>query len=224
MQVTYPEVQPDVAPRRHRPTALELTAAGLLLGTVVLHVVAMLPQYLAGAGQGSLASQPDQAALYAVLAAGWAAALGIGLTGPARAGVGAGMAAGLAVTEFGFRLSDLGQVFRYGSGQAEAGLWLMTAAWAVGAAGAAVAVVAAQRRARLSVAGAALSDPAPSEPAPVAAVPVPVPAPASDPWAAPEPGPGPGLAAEPTEPADPAEPAEPVVPEVVAAAPSAPDR
>jgi hypothetical protein len=131
-----------------------LTAAGLLQGTVVLHVVAMLPHYFAGAGQGSLASQPDQAALYAVLAAGWAAALGIGLTGPARAGVGAGMAAGLAVTEFGFRLSDLGQVLRYGSGQAQAGLWLMTAAWAVGAAGAAVAVVAAQRRARLSVAGA----------------------------------------------------------------------
>src|ERR1700722_9111031 len=135
---------PDAA---RRPTSLELVAAGLLLATVILHVVAMVPHYYGGPGQGSAWSQPDQAALYSVLAAGWAVALGLGLTGPARAGVSAGAAVGLAATEFGFRLSDLGEVFRYGVGQASTGLWLMTAAWAGGAAGAVIPVLAARRRA-----------------------------------------------------------------------------
>src|ERR1700728_3988431 len=117
-----------------RPTPLELTAAGLLLATVILHIAAMVPQYFGGSGQGSLWSQPDQAALYSVLAAGWALALGLGLTGPSRSGMSAGLAAGVAATDLGFRLVDLGGVFRFGTGQAAAGLWLMTAAWVVGAA------------------------------------------------------------------------------------------
>ena len=146
MQLMHPETHLTDAARR--PTALDLTAAGLLLATVILHVVAMVPHYYGGPGQGSLWSQPDQAALYSVLAAGWAAALGLGLTGPARAGLSAGLAVGLAVTEFGFRLTDLGEVFRYGTGQASTGVWLMTAAWAFGAAGAGVAVLAVRRRAR----------------------------------------------------------------------------
>jgi hypothetical protein len=146
MQLMHPETHLTDAARR--PTALDLTAAGLLLATVILHMVAMVPHYYGGPGQGSLWSQPDQAALYSVLAAGWAAALGLGLTGPARAGLSAGLAVGLAVTEFGFRLTDLGEVFRYGTGQASTGLWLMTAAWVFGAAGAGVAVLAVRRRAR----------------------------------------------------------------------------
>jgi hypothetical protein len=48
----------------------------------------------------------------------------------------------MAATEFGFRLSDLGEVFRYGFGAAAPGLWLMTAAWVVGAGGAVLAVLA----------------------------------------------------------------------------------
>ena len=52
------------------------------------------------------------------------------------------LAVGMAATEFGFRLSDLGEVFRYGSGSAAPGLWLMTAAWVLGAGGAALAVLA----------------------------------------------------------------------------------
>ncbi|MGH9057794.1 MAG: hypothetical protein ACRDYY_18355 [Acidimicrobiales bacterium] len=140
------------APADHRrPSALHVVAGALLGGSVVLHVVAMFPAYFSGPGGSSLASQPDQAALYAVLAAGWAAALAIGLTGPARAPVGAGVAVGLAVTELGFRVSDAGEVFRYGTSQAGAGRWIMCAAWVVGAAGAAAAVSAVRRRDRASL-------------------------------------------------------------------------
>jgi hypothetical protein len=184
MHLMHPDIHlPDAA---RRPTPLDLAAAGLLLATVILHVAAMVPHYYGGPGQGSAWSQPDQAALYSVLAAGWAVALGLGLTGPGRASVSAGVAVGLAATEFGFRLSDLGEVFRYGTGQASTGLWLMTAAWVVGAAGAAVAVVAVSRRARATA-----GEPAPG---PLLAG-EPVAAPATWPTAPALPAPEPALAA-----------------------------
>jgi hypothetical protein len=133
---------------RH-PTRLELSAVILLAATVILHVVAMIPAYFAtSGGQASLFSQADQAAAYSVLAAGWAVVLGIGLTGPSRVPICAGLATGLALTEFGFRVSDVGAIIRYGSDLAGAGLWIMVAAWVVGAAAAAVLVVAARRRSR----------------------------------------------------------------------------
>jgi hypothetical protein len=135
---------PDAASRR--PTGVDLLAGILLAGTVILHVVAMIPTYSGGSVNGSLVSQPDQAALYSVLAAGWALALVVGLTGPVRIPIAAGLAVGLAATEMGFRLTDIGSVIRYGSSQAGPGLWIMTSAWAVGAAGAAAAVVAARSR------------------------------------------------------------------------------
>jgi hypothetical protein len=128
------------------PTVPELVAAALLAASVILHIAALFPQYYGGASQGSLWSEPDQAAQYLLLAAGWGLALGIALTGPARARLGAALAVGVAATEFGFRLSDLGEVFRSGPGSAAAGLWLMTAAWVVGAAGAVLAVVAVRAR------------------------------------------------------------------------------
>ncbi len=129
--------------RVRRPSVLELSAAGMLATAVILHLVALIPQYYGGPGQGSLWSEPDQAAQYLLLSAGWALALGVALTGPARVRLGAAIAVGVAATEFGFRLSDLGEVFRYGSAAAAApGLWLMTAAWVVGAAGAVLAVLA----------------------------------------------------------------------------------
>lgn len=127
--------------RRH-PSRLELAAGALLLATVVLHVVAMFPDYFSGDSPASIASQADQAALYAVVAGVWAAALGFGLAGPKWVRVATAFAVGAAVGELGFRVSDLGQVFRYGTGQAGTGLWIMTAAWVVGAAGAATAVAA----------------------------------------------------------------------------------
>ena len=130
-------------PRRH-PSPLELIAGALLLASVVLHVSAMFPDYLpfASSSSVSIASQPDQAALFALVTAVWAAALGFGLAGPRWVNVAAGVAVGAALGELGFRVSDLGEVFRYGTHVAGSGLWLMTAGWVVGAAGAAAAIVA----------------------------------------------------------------------------------
>lgn len=134
---------PDAADGR-RPGALDVGAAILLVATVVLHVVAMMPTYFVGSG--SLTSQADQAALYSVLAAAWALALGVGLTGPHRTPVAAALAAGVAAAELGFRVADVGDAIRYGTSTVGAGLWLMTAAWAVGAAAAVLAVLAARSR------------------------------------------------------------------------------
>jgi hypothetical protein len=150
MEVVTPG--PD-ASWRH-PTRLELFAGILLAATVILHVVGMIPAYFAGAaGHASLFSQADQAASYSVLAAGWAVVLGIGLAGPSRIPICAGLATGLAVTEFGFRFSDVGAIIRYGSDLAGAGLWIMVAAWVVGAAAAVVLVVAARLRGRRTAGG-----------------------------------------------------------------------
>ncbi len=129
-----------------RPSRLELLAGGLLAATVVLHVVAMFPTYFTS--QGSLASQTDQAALYAVLAASWALALAIGISGPDRTKGAAALAVGVAATELGFRLSDVGDAVKYGTQTAGAGLWLMSAAWVVGALAAAVCVAAVLQRHR----------------------------------------------------------------------------
>lgn len=134
-----------------RPSRLDLVAGVLLVSTVVLHVVAMLPAYYnEPASHQSLAAQTDLATLYAILAAAWALVLAIGLTGPARVPISAAMAVGIAVTELGFRVADLGDMFRYGYSQAGAGLWFMTVAWVVGAVATAALVLAARRQARLA--------------------------------------------------------------------------
>lgn len=127
-----------------RPATLDFAAALLLLATVVLHVVAMAPVYFAGSG--SLMSQPDQAAMYAVLSASWALALAIGFTGPHRTPVAAALSVGVAVTELGFRVADLGDALKYGTGTVGNGFWIMEAAWVVGAVAAVTAVLAARSR------------------------------------------------------------------------------
>jgi hypothetical protein len=166
MQVMYRDGPPDTSARR--PTWLELSAAGLLLATVILQLVAMFPTYFGGsASQGSVWSQPDQAALYGVLTAGWALALGLVLAGPTWIRLGAATAVGLAVTELGFRVADVGQALHDGVGQSSTGMWLMTAGWVTGAVGAALAAVAVRRRARID---AVQTDPIPS-PAPVVMTP-----------------------------------------------------
>jgi hypothetical protein len=96
------------------------------------------------------------------LAAAWALVLVVLLTGPARIAIAAAMAVGLAATELGFRVADLGEVFRYGSNQAGDGLWLMTAAWAVGALSAVALVIAARRQTRLTQQHSELTWPPPS--------------------------------------------------------------
>ncbi len=143
-----------------RPSRLELSAGGLLVATVVLHVVAMFPTYFTS--QGSLAGQTDQAALYAVLAASWALALAIGVSGPDRTKGAAALAVGIAATELGFRLSDVGDAVKYGTQTAGTGLWLMSAAWVVGALAAVVSVSAVLQRhrpARVEVSGGSNSAP-----------------------------------------------------------------
>ncbi len=135
-------------PAARRPTWLELLAGAFVLAAVVLHVVGMFPAYFTSPTQASVASQPDQVALFAVLAAGWALALAIGLTGPNRLPVAAGFAGGLAATELGFRVADLGDVFHYGTSEAGPGLWIFVAGWAAGTLGAVMAVVACRRRRR----------------------------------------------------------------------------
>ena len=152
-------IAPDPAPDQavaddhpgdtRRPTTLDFGAAVLLLGTVVLHIVAMAPVYWLHSG--SLFSQPDTAALYSILAAGWALALVLGLTGPHRTPVAAALASGIAITELGFRVSDLGDALRSSTTIAGNGLWVMEAAWLVGALGAVVAVLAARSRYREGV-------------------------------------------------------------------------
>lgn len=143
MQTAFPP-----HPEAHRrPGPLDLAAAGLLLATVVMHVVAMFPGYFLSSTAGSsLTSSPDQAALYSVLAASWALALGIGITGPDRTPMAAALAVGVAAGELGFRVADLGDALRYGTQSVGAGLWLMEAAWVVGAVAAVFAVLAARHR------------------------------------------------------------------------------
>jgi hypothetical protein len=129
-----------------RPTALELSAAFLLALTVILHVVALFPTYFTH--EGSIWSQPDQATMYVFVIAGWLIALGIGLTGPGRAPASAAVAVGVALSELGFRVVDLGTVSQ-GSAQGSAGFYLMSIAWLVGAAGTMLLVLAVRpRRAR----------------------------------------------------------------------------
>ncbi len=187
MEVMYRDQHGDAVARR--PSGLDLWAAGLLVAAVVLHLVAMFPPYFGGSiGEGSVWSQPDQAALYAVVTAGWALALALVLSGPGRVRLGAALAAGLAITELGFRVGDVGEALHFGVGGSSTGVWLMTAGWVAGAAGAIVAVMAVRRRARVQFLDAATSDPAPAwDPAPgvMTAWPPPGPSPSAPGWAPP---------------------------------------
>ncbi len=175
MEVMYRDQPADTAARR--PSWLDLCAAGLLAAAVVLHLVAMFPLYFGGRlGQGSVWSQPDQAALYAVVTAGWALALALVLLGPVWIRLGAGIAVGLAITELGFRVGDVGEALHYGVGGSSTGVWLMTAGWVTGAAGAIVAVLAVlavRRRAQAELVDAPATDPTPAwDPAPVVVAPI----------------------------------------------------
>ena len=139
-----------VAPRRLG--VANVVGGVLILLCVVLHVVAMTQTYFQG--QGTLGSQTDQAVLYSVLAAGWLITFVFGLFGADRLVVTAGIAVGLAATELGFRVSDLGGALQAGGSRRGSGLWIMTAAWIAGAGGAILLVVAARSRSGRGRAGA----------------------------------------------------------------------
>jgi hypothetical protein len=148
---TDPRPRPPGTPAKVNPI-LRAVSAFCLAGSVALHVGAMFPDYLHNQGvPGPLVDQTDQAVLYAALAFAWAVSLGLVAWGPRSARYGAAAAIGLAATELGFRLADLGQVWRYGSGQAGLGLWLMSAAWVLGAAGAGFGLVLLRRTSSQSV-------------------------------------------------------------------------
>jgi hypothetical protein len=119
-----------------------LAAGALILGCIVLHLAAITQTYFKG--EGTLGSQPDQVVLYSVLAAGWVAVLVISLLGRHRLTIGAALAVGLAATELGFRVSDLGSAISAGISEAGSGLWMVTVAWVLGALGTLLLVVAAR--------------------------------------------------------------------------------
>jgi hypothetical protein len=119
-----------------------VAAGALILACIVLHLVAMTQTYFNG--EGALGSQPDQVVLYSVLAAGWVAVFVISLLGRDRLTISAALAVGLAVTELGFRVSDLGSAINAGISEAGSGLWMMTVAWVLGALGTVLLLVAAR--------------------------------------------------------------------------------
>jgi hypothetical protein len=121
---------------------LLLVAAAHIHACVVLHLVALTQSYFQG--EGTLGSQPDQVVLYSVLAAGWVGVLVVSLLGRDRVAIGAALAVGLAATELGFRVSDLGSAINAGISEAGSGLWMLTVAWVLGAAGTVLLVVAAR--------------------------------------------------------------------------------
>jgi hypothetical protein len=123
---------------------VDVLVAALLSGAVALHVAGMFFVYTSGA---TAVSQPDQAVTFSVLAAGWAAALGLWLAGSTRR-LGAALAVGLGASELGLRAVDVGSVVHYGTSAGGAGLWLEAAGWLAGAVGAAVAVVSLMRARR----------------------------------------------------------------------------
>jgi hypothetical protein len=119
-----------------------LAARALILACIVLHLVAMTQTYFQG--EGTLGSQPDQVVLYSVLAAGWVAVFVISLLGRDRLAISAALAVGLAATELGFRVSDLGSAISAGISEAGSGLWMITVAWVLAALGTVLLVVAAR--------------------------------------------------------------------------------
>ncbi|MGH9059068.1 MAG: hypothetical protein ACRDZY_06075, partial [Acidimicrobiales bacterium] len=133
---------------RSRPD-WSLFALAVIGAALVLHVVGMFPAYFSTPGR-SLAAQPDQATLYGVVAGSWFLVLLVLFGATFRqelARLAAAAAVGVAAGEVGFRIADVGQALRSGTG-AGVGLWLECAAWVVGAGGAALAVVAARQAAR----------------------------------------------------------------------------
>lgn len=113
-----------------------------------LHLAGMFPGYFTASGH-SLAGQIDQAGLYAVVTATWAAVTAALAAAALRRRLwpfAAAMAVGVSAVEFGFRVADVGTAWQGGPGGIGAGLWLVTAGWVAGAAAAVVAVVQAQRQ------------------------------------------------------------------------------
>lgn len=133
---------PDDEPRRAPSGPATWTAGGLLLAAAVLGLIAVFPDYYRGGRP--LDAHADEVVQALVVVLGWLGAAALVLRHRAAAAqAGAWVAVGIAVAEGGLRLADLGQLT--GATLAGPGLWLVTVAWAAGAAGAVVAAVACHR-------------------------------------------------------------------------------
>ncbi len=132
--------QPAMAPvqgsaaaaRRGRP----LVAAGLLALGVVLGVIGLFPDYVAGS---SLAQQSFDLVPHVIYLAVWSLSAVLIVLGGARLRVGALLATGLSAVTFGLFLADAGTPITDGASLAGAGLVLSALGWLACAAGSAVA-------------------------------------------------------------------------------------
>ncbi|HEY2443212.1 MAG TPA: hypothetical protein VGI31_08770, partial [Streptosporangiaceae bacterium] len=101
------------APPTSRPSPGALIAASLLGLGVIIGIAGLFPRYLGGS---SLAQVPANLVPHAIYFAAWIASAVLILLGGARLRLGALLALGLSVVTFGFFLSDVGNVFAFGSG------------------------------------------------------------------------------------------------------------
>jgi hypothetical protein len=132
-----PASQPPVeaaaaASRGRRP----LIAAGLLAAGVVLGVVGLFHDYVAGS---SLAQQPSNLVPHVFYLAAWTASAVLIMSGGVRLRTGALLAAGLSIVTFGLFLADAGTPITDGAHTAGAGLVISLLGWLACAIGSAAA-------------------------------------------------------------------------------------
>jgi hypothetical protein len=136
-----PVSQPPVGPGAAATTAVRagrrpLIAAGLLAAGVVLGVVGLFPDYVAGS---SLAQQSSNLVPHVVYLAAWTASAVLIMFGGARLRTGALLATGLSIVTFGLFLADAGTPITDGANAAGAGLVLSLVGWLACAMGSAAA-------------------------------------------------------------------------------------
>jgi hypothetical protein len=137
-----PVSQPAVEPAAAATTGVNagrrpLLAAGLLAAGVVLGVVGLFGDYLAGS---SLAQQASNLVPHVIYLAVWTASAVLIMFGGARLRAGALLATGLSIVTFGLFLADAGTPITYGAHTAGAGLVLSLLGWLACAMGSAVAL------------------------------------------------------------------------------------
>jgi hypothetical protein len=118
-----------------------IIAASLLGFGVVLGIVGLFPDYLAGQ---SLAQQPAEVVAHAIYLAVWATSALLVVLGGSRLRVGALLALGLSAVTFGLFFADAGTPIAGGAHLMGAGLILSLVGWLACAAGGLVALRAAQ--------------------------------------------------------------------------------
>jgi hypothetical protein len=124
--------------RRVNPRTGAIAAALLLAGGVIIGIVGLFPDYLAGP---SLAGQTAQVVPHAIYLAVWTVSAVLIVLGGGRLRVGALLATGLSVVTFGLFFADAGTAVAAGTQVGGWGLWLSLVGWVVCAAGSALALL-----------------------------------------------------------------------------------